>query len=143
MATARATLRSCSPVWRFHFRRFTPAPAQDWPARNVTVVVPLGAGSASDIMARVVSDQLSRQLNRTFVVENRPGAGGTTGAAAVARSAPDGYTVLAYGALATANAIYSKLPYDTLNDFIPVIAFGIQPLVIVARPRKATRRSAT
>jgi len=112
------------------------ASAQDWPARNVTVVVPLGAGSASDIMARVVSDQLSRQLNRTFVVENRPGAGGTVGAAAVARSAPDGYTVLAYGALSTANALYSKLAYDTLNDFVPVIAFGIQPLVIVSAPEK-------
>jgi tripartite-type tricarboxylate transporter receptor subunit TctC len=102
----------------------------------VTVVVPLGAGSASDIMARVVSDQLSRQLGRTFVVENRPGAGGTIGAGAVARSAPDGYTVLAYGALATANALYSKLAYDTLNDFVPVIAFGIQPLVIVSSPEK-------
>ena len=118
------------------FSTVSPAPAQDWPARNVTVVVPLGAGSASDIMARVVSDQLSRQLNRTFVVENRPGAGGTTGAAAVARSAPDGYTVLAFGALATAHAMHSKLPYDTVNDFIPVIAFGIQPLVIVGTPAK-------
>src|SRR5262249_39567376 len=92
-----------------------PATAQDWPSRNVSVVVPLAAGSASDIMARVVSDQLSRQLNRTFVVENRPGAGGTIGAAAVARAAPDGYTVLAYGALSTANALYSKVAYDTLN----------------------------
>jgi tripartite-type tricarboxylate transporter receptor subunit TctC len=115
------------------------AAAQDWPARNVTFVVPLGAGSASDIMARVVADQMSRQLNRTFVVENRPGAGGTIGAAAVARAAPDGYTVLAYGALATANALYSKLAYDTLNDFVPVIAFGIQPLVIVTSPSKGYR----
>ena len=118
------------------FSTINPAPAQDWPARNVTVVVPLGAGSASDIMARVVSDQLSRQLNRTFVVENRPGAGGTTGAYAVARSAPDGYTVLAFGALATAHAMHSKLSYDTVNDFTPVIAFGIQPLVIVGSPAK-------
>jgi tripartite-type tricarboxylate transporter receptor subunit TctC len=118
------------------FSTVSPAPAQDWPARNVTVVVPLGAGSASDIMARVVSDQLSRQLSRTFVVENRPGAGGTTGAAAVARSAPDGYTVLAFGALATAHAMHSKLSYDTVNDFTPVIAFGIQPLVIVGTPAK-------
>jgi tripartite-type tricarboxylate transporter receptor subunit TctC len=113
-----------------------PAAAQDWPARTVTIVVPLGAGSASDIMARVVADQLGRQLKATFIVENRPGAGGTIGAGVVARSAPDGYTMLAYGALATANALYSKLPYDTLNDFVPVIPFGIQPLVIVASPQK-------
>ena len=61
-----------------------PASAQEWPARTVTVVVPLGAGSATDIMARVVADQLSKQLDRTFVVENRPGAGGTIGAGMVA-----------------------------------------------------------
>jgi tripartite-type tricarboxylate transporter receptor subunit TctC len=113
-----------------------PASAQDWPARNVTVVVPLGAGSASDIMARVVADQLSRQLKTTFIVENRPGAGGTTGSGVVAKAPPDGYTILAYGALATANALYGKLPYDTLNDFVPVVPFGIQPLVIVASPEK-------
>jgi tripartite-type tricarboxylate transporter receptor subunit TctC len=113
-----------------------PATAQQWPARNVTVIVPLGAGSASDIMARVVSDQLSKQLGRTFVVENRPGAGGTTGASMVARAAPDGHTILAYGALATANALYAKLSYNTLNDFVPVIPFGIQPLVIISSPTK-------
>lgn len=110
--------------------------ARDWPTRTVTFVVPLGAGSASDIMARVVADQMGRQLKSTFLVENRPGAGGTVGAAAVARAAPDGHTVLAYGALSTANALYSKLPYDTINDFIPVVAFGIQPLVIVSSPDK-------
>src|SRR5687767_1385841 len=88
-----------------------PAPAQDWPSRTVTIVVPLGAGSASDIVGRVVADQLSKQLKATFIVENRPGAGGTVGAAAVARAAPDGYTMLAYGALSTANALYSKLAY--------------------------------
>ena len=112
------------------------APAQDWPARNVTIVVPLAAGSASDITARAVAEQLSRQLNRTFVVENRPGAGGTTGAAAVAKSAPDGYTLLAYGAMATANALYPRLPYDTLNDFIPVMALGQQAQAIVGAPAK-------
>ena len=113
-----------------------PASAQDWPARNVSIVVPLGAGSASDIMARVVADQLGKQLKATFIVENRPGAGGTTGSGVVARAAPDGYTVLAYGALATANALYSKLPFDVLNDFVPVIPFGIQPLVIITSPEK-------
>jgi tripartite-type tricarboxylate transporter receptor subunit TctC len=112
------------------------ATAQDWPARNVTIVVPLGAGSASDIMGRVIADQLSRQLNRTFVVENRPGAGGTIGAGAVAKAAPDGYTALAYGALATANALYSKLPFSVLDDFVPVIPFGQQPLAVTTSPQK-------
>ena len=112
------------------------APAQDWPARTITAVVPLGAGSASDLIARVVMDQVGRQLGQSIVVENRPGAGGTIGANAVAKSAPDGYTMLVYGALNTAHALYTKLPYDTLNDFIPVIALGQQPLVIVTAPSK-------
>ena len=92
-------------------------------------MVPLGAGSASDIMARVMAEQLTKQLGQTFVVENRPGAGGTIGANQVAKAAPDGYTMLTYGALGTANALYSKLPYDTLADFTPVIPFGIAAAV--------------
>jgi tripartite-type tricarboxylate transporter receptor subunit TctC len=112
------------------------AVAQDWPSRNVTIVVPLAAGSASDISARVIADQLGKQLNRTFVVENRPGAGGTTGAGVVAKSTPDGHTILAYGALSTANALYTKLPYDTLNDFIPIIALGQQAQAITTAPSK-------
>ena len=115
---------------------YSTASAQAWPSRNVTIVVPLGAGSASDIVARVVADQLSRQLNRTFVVENRPGAGGTTGAATVAKADPDGHTMLAYGALSTANALYSKLAYDTLNDFAPVLALGQQAQAITTAPSK-------
>jgi tripartite-type tricarboxylate transporter receptor subunit TctC len=112
------------------------ASAQDWPARNVTVVVPLGAGSASDIVARVVMEQVGRQLGRTFVVENRPGAGGTIGANAVANAAPDGYTALVYGALGTAHALYEKLPYDTFTAFAPVMLLGQQPLVVVGAPAK-------
>ncbi len=113
-----------------------PVHAQEWPARNVTVVVPLGAGSASDIIARIVLDQAGRQLGRGFIIENRPGAGGSTGAGQVARSAPDGYTLLAYGALGSAHALYSKLPYDTLTAFTPIIALGQQPLVLVTPPSK-------
>lgn len=108
----------------------------DWPSRNVTVVVPLGAGSASDIIARIVMDQVGRQLGKSFIIENRPGAGGSTGAGQVARSAPDGYTLLAYGALGSAHALYSKLPYDTLTAFSPIIALGQQPLVLVTPPAK-------
>jgi tripartite-type tricarboxylate transporter receptor subunit TctC len=98
--------------------------------------VPLGAGSASDIMARVVMDQVGRQLGKTFVIENRPGAGGTVGANVVANSPPDGYTILAYGALGTAHALYTKLPYDTLTAFAPVVPFGLQPLVLITAPAK-------
>ena len=114
------------------------AAAQDaaWPTRNVSVIVPLGAGSASDIIARVVMEQVGRQLGQTFVIENRPGAGGTIGANAVAKAAPDGYTILAYGAMASAHALYSRLPYDTLKDFVPVIPLGQQPLVVVTSPQK-------
>src|SRR5499426_1563090 len=107
------------------------ASAQDWPARNVTVVVPLAAGSASDIMARVVMDQVGRQLGKTFVIENRPGAGGTVGANMVANAAPDGHTILVYGSIAAANALYARLPYDTVADFTPVVPFGETPLVVV------------
>src|SRR5436190_16818841 len=86
-----------------------PSSAEDWAARNVTVVVPLGAGSATDVIARIVMDQVGKQVGQTFVIENRPGAGGTIGAGTVAKSAPDGLTILAYGALASAHALYSKL----------------------------------
>src|SRR3954465_2758573 len=109
---------------------------QDWPSRTMTVIVPLGAGSASDIIARVVMEQVGRQLGQNAIVENRTGAGGTIGANMVAKAAPDGYTVLIYGALASAHALYSKLPYDSLTDFIPVASLGQQPLVVVVSPAK-------
>src|SRR5262249_53278760 len=67
---------------------------------------------------------------------NRLGAGGTIGANSVAKAAPDGYTVLVYGALAGANAIYTKLPYDTLHDLIPIVPFGQLPLAVVSQPGK-------
>jgi tripartite-type tricarboxylate transporter receptor subunit TctC len=114
----------------------TAALAQNWPTRNITVIVPLGAGSASDVVTRIVMDQLGKQLGRTIIIENRPGAGGTIGANMVAKAAPDGYTILAYGALPIANALYSKIPYDTLRDFVPLIALGQQPLVVVTSPSK-------
>jgi tripartite-type tricarboxylate transporter receptor subunit TctC len=108
-----------------------PATAQDWPSHNVTVVVPVPAGVASDILSRVVFEQVGRQVGQTFVVENRVGAGGTIGANMVAKSAPDGHTILVYGSIAAANALYTKLPYDTLADLTPVVPFGQTPLVVV------------
>lgn len=111
-----------------------PVRAEEWPTRNVSVVIPLPPGVASDLTARVVFDQVARQVGQTFVVENRPGAGGIIGANAVAKSLPDGSTLLVYGALASANALYAKLPFDTLHDFAPVVPFGQQPLAVVAAP---------
>jgi len=110
--------------------------AQDWPSRSVTIVVPLGAGTASDVAARVVMEQVGKQLGQSFVIENRPGAGGTTGTNAVAKAPPDGGTILIYGAMAGSAALYSKLPYDPLEDFIPVTAFGQQPLAVVVSPAR-------
>jgi tripartite-type tricarboxylate transporter receptor subunit TctC len=106
--------------------------AQDWPTRNVTVVVPLPAGTSVDSIARLVMQQVGQQVRQSFIVENRPGAGGTLGTSFVAKAAPDGYTLLVYGAAASAAAIYVKLPYDTLADITPVAALGQQPLVVVA-----------
>ena len=125
---ARCCMRRFARVCRVALRA---ASAQDWPSRNVTVVVPLGAGSASDIVARVVMEQVGKQVGQTFVIENRPGAGGTIGANMVAKAAPDGTPSWSMARLRLAHALYSKLPYDTLNDFIPVIALGQQPLAVV------------
>src|SRR5499427_1810778 len=110
---------------------FGRAAAEDWPTRSVTVVVPIPAGVASDIIARTVFEQVGKQVGQSFVIENRPGAGGTIGANMVAKAAPDGYTILVYGALAAASALYARLPYDTVADFTPAVPFGETPLVVV------------
>src|ERR1700748_1934486 len=85
----------------------TAAFAQDWPARPIRVIIPFGAGSATDIVPRIVFDRLSPQIGQPSVVENRGGAGGTIGSGAVAKADPDGYTLLAHSnALTVAPAIY-------------------------------------
>src|ERR1044071_4487623 len=114
----------------------TSAVAQDWPSRNVTVIVPVPAGVASDVISRLVFEQVGKQVGQTFVIENRPGAGGTIGANTVAKAAPDGHTILVYGSIAAANALYKKLPYDTVADFTPVVPFGQTPLTVVTSARR-------
>src|SRR5579883_3306902 len=98
------------------------AQAQDYPARPVTIVVPFAAGGGTDILGRLVADRLERRFGRPFVVEDRPGAGSTTGAAFVARANPDGYTLLMAPSptMAVAISIYRNLPYDPLADFVPL-----------------------
>jgi tripartite-type tricarboxylate transporter receptor subunit TctC len=112
------------------------AMAQVWPTRPITAIVPIAAGSGSDLTSRVVLDQVSKQVGWPIVIENRPGAGGSLGANVVAKAAPDGHTLLASVSLAVAHALYAKLPYDVLQDFVPVIPLGQQPLVLVTAPSK-------
>ena len=113
------------------------ARAQAWPTRPILAVIPFSAGNANDVVGRVVLDQLSQQLGEPIVIENRAGAGGTTGVSFVAKAAPDGYTILVHSStFSAAQAIYKSLPYDTLHDFASIIPLGLQPTVLVASPSK-------
>jgi tripartite-type tricarboxylate transporter receptor subunit TctC len=113
------------------------AAAQDWPSRSILVVSAVSAGNAGDIIARVVLEQVSRQIGQSFVIENRPGAGGTLGSASVAKADPDGYTMLVLSSSQGSYLVLHKtLPYDPLRDFAPAVLFGVQPSVLVAAPSK-------
>ncbi|HEX6413276.1 MAG TPA: tripartite tricarboxylate transporter substrate-binding protein [Burkholderiales bacterium] len=117
--------------------------AQGWPAKPIRAIVPVGAGSSTDIVHRLVLEQLSSQLGQAVIVENRVGAGGTIGAAAVAKAPPDGYTLLAHGAAHTiAPALYKNLVYHPARDFAAVAPIGISPAVLVVSPAKGIRSAA-
>ena len=114
--------------------------AQNYPNRNITAIIPFAAGNANDITARIVFEQLSKQLGQAIVIEGRPGAGGTIGVGQAARAAPDGYTILFHSATFSASYVTHKtLPYDTFNDFTAVAPVGISPSVLVAAPSKGYR----
>ena len=109
----------------------------NWPNRSVLVVSPFTAGNASDLIGRITLEQVSRQLNQPFVIENRPGGGGTTGVGQVAKAEPDGYTILLHSSSFSSALVHHKsLPYDTLKDFAAVVPIGIQPVVLVTAPFK-------
>lgn len=112
------------------------AHAQDYPARPVTMIVPFGAGGGTDIIARSVSEELSKALGQSIIVDARPGANGAIGSAVVARAAPDGYTLLF-----TAQSTYSlnpnlmkSPPYDQIKDLVPIASIGRSPWLIVVPP---------
>jgi tripartite-type tricarboxylate transporter receptor subunit TctC len=113
------------------------AAAQGWPAKAVTLVVPFPAGGGTDAFARPLAAQLSKQLGRQVIIDNRGGAGGTIGAAFAAKAAPDGYTYFIGAAHhAIAPAIYPKLDYDIQKDFIPMSVIATPPQVIVINPQR-------
>jgi tripartite-type tricarboxylate transporter receptor subunit TctC len=118
----------------------SPADAQSWPRKPITFVVPFAAGGGTDAFARPLAAQLDTQLETRILIENRAGAGGTIGAAAAAKAAPDGYTFFV-GAThhAIAPAIYPKLTYDLEKDFIPIGMIARPPHVVVVPPRVAAK----
>lgn len=105
---------------------------QDYPNKIIKIIVPFTAGSATDIMARIIGERLNVSMGQAVVVENRPGAGGTLGAAQVAKSDPDGYTLLVVSTGHVVNpALYGSLPYDTVADFAGVSPLAALPSVLV------------
>jgi tripartite-type tricarboxylate transporter receptor subunit TctC len=113
------------------------AHAQTYPTKPVHVIVPFTPGSATDVVARTVAQALSTRMGQVFVVENRPGAGGTIGANLVAKGAPDGYTLLVNSSGHTVNpSIYPSLPFDTAKDFTGVSLLAEQPNILVVAPSK-------
>lgn len=110
--------------------------AQPYPNRPVRFVSPYAPGGGTDILARTLAQKLSEGFGRQFVVENRPGGGGINGTESVAKSAPDGYTIMigSKGPLTVNPALYAKLPYDTLRDFAPVCLVAIVPAVLAVHP---------
>ena len=109
------------------------AAAQSFPARSITWIVPFAAGGITDTSARTLAQRMGGSLGQTVVVENRPGAGGTIGAEAVARAAPDGHTMLygSQGPMAAAPAMFPGLRYDPQRDLAPVHGLGASPHLIV------------
>jgi tripartite-type tricarboxylate transporter receptor subunit TctC len=113
------------------------AEAQTWPTKPLRAIVPIAAGSVLDIVPRVVFEQLSTQLGQSIVVENRPGAGGTIGSSYVAKSEPDGYTILVNSSAHTiAPALQPNLTYDPVRDFAAVVPLGVSPFVLVVPPAR-------
>ena len=113
----------------------TPAHAQEWPVRPVTMMVPFPAGGGGDVYGRVFAAHLSELLGQPVIVENLPGTGGMVGAARVARAAPDGYTLLlaSAGTHAYSQSIYKAPLYNAATDFTPVALLAEQPLVLITR----------
>src|SRR3954471_9588765 len=110
--------------------------AQPWPAKPVKIIVPFDAGGTADTLGRLMAQKLGEQLKASFVVENRPGAGGALGSELVANSAPDGYTLLVSGV--ASHVLYPlmtpKGPYDPMRDFTHIALFGGPPAVLAGNP---------
>jgi tripartite-type tricarboxylate transporter receptor subunit TctC len=114
--------------------------AQSWPTKPIRAILPIAPGTGSDVVFRLVFNQVSIQLGQQIVIENRGGAGGTLGAATVAKAEPDGYTIMGSSTSHTiAPALYTHLPYDVRHDFAAVVPLGMMPTALVMAPSKGIR----
>src|SRR5947209_6990312 len=118
------------------FALAVPAAAQSYPERVVRIVNPYPPGGSVDVMARILAQKLTENLGQQFIVENRSSGGGNTGAESVAKSEPDGYTLLftAPGPLTINQTLYGKLAFDPAKDFAPVALFAVAPIVLMVHP---------
>lgn len=124
----RAVLATAAVAWAQGAR------AQQWPAKPIRIIVPFPPGQSTDILARVMADQLTKALGQQVVAENRPGAGGSIGADVAAKAPPDGYTLVmvTISTHGIAPAIYPRLPYDVQKDFAPIANIALTPQVLMA-----------
>ena len=117
-----------------------PVLAQQWPVKPIRAIIPFTPGSTTDVIGRIVAEGLSTSLGQPIIIENRSGAGGTVGSAVVARSDPDGYTMLMNAAAhSAAPAAFPNAPYHAGNDFSGVAVFGVVPNVLVISPEKGLK----
>lgn len=117
------------------------AQEQAWPAKPVRVVVAFTAGGTTDILTRLVAQQLSERLKQQFIIDNKPGGGGNIGTEAVVRAAPDGYTLIvnSVGPIAVNPTLYRKLSYNPLTDLVPIVQIAEVPNVLVINPALGTK----
>ena len=116
---------------------FAAAAQSAYPSKQIRVIVPFAAGSTTDIIARAIADKMSQSMGQTLLIDNRGGASGTIGQAAVAQAAPDGYTIMIHSSSHTVSpSTFAKLPFDTLNDFVAVTPISSTPNVLVIAPSK-------
>lgn len=113
--------------------------AQSYPTRPIRLVVPFGAGGGTDNLARIIEPHVGKALGQTIVIENRPGGGSTIGMDQVAKSAPDGYTLVMTDTSIAVNPSLKPLPYDTLKDFAPVSLLATAPVILMAHPKVAAK----
>ena len=131
MISKRQFLATLAVGWGAGLQPFA-AWAQDYPAKPIRLVVPFGAGGVADLTARIVAQKLGESLGQSVVVDNKPGAGGVVAGDAVAKAAPDGYTLLLMSnGTAVSAGLFKSLPFDTVRDFIPVSTLGTFDLAVV------------